>query len=680
LKEQRVGQRRYRAFLSYSHRDRRVAAWLHRALETYDIPQKLVGTHTLQGEVPRRLTPIFKDREELPAAHHLGEAIDLALADSDALIVLCSPDAKQSVWVDKEVERFKHLHGDNRVFALLIRGEPADAFPPSLAVRFRNGHRTDEPAEPIAADLRPEGDGHRRALLKLVAGLAGVQFDHLVGRDQQRRHRRMALATAASLAGMTLTTGLAVYAIEQRDEARVRQAEAQAQRAEADGLIEYMLTDLRGKLEPVGKLDVLKGVGDRALDYYSRQKLAQLDGDSLGRRARAMLLVAEVGDLQGNSEAARRGFIEAARSTGELLKRNPGNWQRVYDHAQSEFWLAYAAHNRGDDRGALPHFIAYRDLGMRMMALAPNKPESKIELASAEVNLGVALVAERKMAEAIASFDRAAATFESIRPRTRDIGLTLNQALGHKASALFALGDNGAALATRRKQLEALSAAPLAQDDREVQEASAVVDGQIGSTLLSEGKVTAGAVALARATGKWDELVALDPANKMWRGERNVTRMWQAVARSARPSTARAEMASIIADQRQLVSASADWVHKENLLRMIAVDRAIGGSSTAANEPIIAEAWARRHKLKADDRGVLAAVLISEGDRLAATDRRQASGLWNEASKLLPNDQSGTWALVHRARAARRLGQPDTHGLVAPPNAFAGIFAQGAGQ
>ena len=675
-----MGQRRYRAFLSYSHRDRRIAAWLHRALETYDIPQKLVGTHTLQGEVPRRLTPIFKDREELPAAHHLGEAIDLALADSDALIVLCSPDAKQSLWVDKEVERFKHLHGDNRVFAFLIRGEPADAFPPSLAVRFHNGHRTDEPAEPIAADLRPEGDGHRRALLKLVAGLAGVQFDDLVGRDQQRRHRRLALATAASLAGMTLTTGLAVYAIEQRDEARVRQAEAQAQRSEADGLIEYMLTDLRGKLEPVGKLDVLKGVGDRALDYYSRQKLDQLDGDSLGRRARAMLLVAEVGDLQGNSEAARRGFIEAARSTGELLKRNPNNWQRVYDHAQSEFWLAYDAHNRGDDRGALPHFIAYRDLGTRMMALAPNKPESKIELASAEVNLGVALVAERKMGEAIASFDRSAATFESIRPRTRDIALTLNQALGHKASALFALGDNEAALATRRKQLETLSAAPLSQDDREVQEASAVVEGQVGITLLTGGRVGAGAAALGPAIGKWDELVALDPANQMWRGERNVTRMWQAVARSGKPSAARAEMASIIADQRQLVSASADWVHKENLLRMIAVDRAIGGTSTATKEPIIAEVWARRDKLKADDRAVLAAVLISEGDRLAATDRRQASRLWNEASKLLPGGQFATWSLVHRARAERRLGRSSDRGPAAPPNAFAGIFAQGAGR
>ncbi len=94
---------------------RGIAGWLHHALESYKIPSNLVGTTTSQGEVPRRLTPIFKDRDELPATHSLGEAIETAIGDSDALIVLCSPEAKGSPWVDKEVERFKQVHGDDHV-------------------------------------------------------------------------------------------------------------------------------------------------------------------------------------------------------------------------------------------------------------------------------------------------------------------------------------------------------------------------------------------------------------------------------------------------------------------------------------------------------------------------------------------------------------------------------------
>ena len=669
-----MGQRRYRAFLSYSHRDRRIAGWLHHALESYKIPSNLVGTTTSQGEVPRRLTPIFKDRDELPATHSLGEAIETAIGDSDALIVLCSPEAKGSPWVDKEVERFKQVHGDDHVLALLVRGEPSESFPASLSVRFRKGRRTDEPAEPIAADLRAEGDGRRRAKLKLVAGLTGVSFDDLVRRDQNRRQRRLALVTATSVAGMAATSGLAVYALDQRDEARVRQVEAQTQRAEADGLIEFMLTDLRGKLEPVGRLDVLKSVGDRALDYYSRQKLEDLDGDSLGRRARAMMLVAEVGDLQGNGEAARRGFIEAARSTAELLHREPNNWQRVYDHAQSEFWLAYDAHNRGDNIAALPHFVAYRDLGRRMMALDPRKTESQVELASAEINLGVALVGERKLTEAISSFDHAAVMFASIGPRTRDIALNLNQALGHKASALYALGDNNAALATRSEQLKVLGGRPLATNDREVEEATAIVLGQVGITRLATGDTAAGSQALEQAFAKWDELVKLDPANGFWRGEQQTVRMWQAVVLSARDSTAaRGDIGSVIAGQRELLASSPNWVNKINLLRMISIDRALGGHSANGKEPLIAEAWSRRDELKTDERAVLAAVLVSEGDRLAPNDRGKANVLWRDASELLSDDQRETWTMIQRVRVDRRLGLAGDRPSL-PHNAFAGIF------
>lgn len=675
----------YRAFLSYSHSDRVFAGWLHRALESYRIPSRFVGTSTEFGQVPSRLTPIFRDREELSASHSLSEAIEAALSQSSALIVVCSPAAATSHWVNEEIRFFKRLHREARIFAVIAAGEPGasdmpgheaeECFPPALLFRVgADGELTGNRTEPIATDFRASGDGRRLGKLKLVSGLLGLRLDNLVQRESQRRQRRMAYVAAASVAGMATTSGLAIAANQARQEAQLQRIEAERQRAEADGLVEFMLTDLRGKLEPVGRLDVLKSVGDRALDYYVRQKLEELDGDSLGRRARAMLLVAEVGDLQGNSEAARRGFAEAARSTAELLRREPDNWQRLYDHAQSEFWLAYDAHNRGDNRAALPHFLAYRDLGRRMMRIDPQKLESQVELASAEVNLGVALARERRLEEALASFEQAAATFTNIRPRTRDVVLNLNQALGHKASALYALGDNASTLTTRRQQLDILGRAPLSNRDREVQEASAVVLAQSGIAHLADGDLEAANRSLRIAVEKWDDLVALDPANSLWQGERNSARMWQAVLLSAAdPDAARKGLTAVIKDQRDLIETSSDWVHKVNLLRMIAFDRALGGRASRSRETVIAEAWSRRETLKTDERAALAAVLISEGDRLASSDAGRANSIWREAFDLLSEDERATWTLIQHARVDRRLGQrPRVSGI--PPTAFAGIF------
>ena len=86
----------YKAFISYCHADQDLAAWLHRALESYRVPRRLVGTVGLHGAVPNRLRPIFRDREELSSSADLSETIKEALAASDSLIVVCSPRAVRS--------------------------------------------------------------------------------------------------------------------------------------------------------------------------------------------------------------------------------------------------------------------------------------------------------------------------------------------------------------------------------------------------------------------------------------------------------------------------------------------------------------------------------------------------------------------------------------------------------
>jgi hypothetical protein len=200
---------KYWAFISYSHKDTAIADWLHQKLETYRVPKSLVGTPSREGEVPSRIMPIFRDREELPTSSELGDNLQKSLQQSRYVIVICSPDAAQSRWVEEEVRAFKGWHGRDRVIALIARGAPNatdrgraedECFPQSM--RFDvNAANVRVQVEPIAADLRPEGDGRERAFLKIVAGLLGVGFDDLYQREKRRQKRRqMMLAAAAILA------------------------------------------------------------------------------------------------------------------------------------------------------------------------------------------------------------------------------------------------------------------------------------------------------------------------------------------------------------------------------------------------------------------------------------------------------------------------------------------------
>ena len=294
----------YFAFLSYSHKDEELAEWLHAELERFRVPAQLVGKITDNGVIPKRLTPIFRDQQELAAAKDLGEVIEQALAGSQFLIVLCSPDAAKSRWTNAEVDAFKRNHPDGCVLAAIAAGEPfashieghqsEECFPPALRQRYdRLGRPTAKRAEPLAADLRSEHGGRRVGFLKLVAGMLGVGLDELVQRETTRRQRRLAFLAAASLAGMALTSLLAFTAIQARDEAR-------DQRREAEGLVAFMLGDLKDKLEPIGKLDALDGVGTKVLDYYRKQGTADLPDNALLQRAQALSLTAQVAYLRGD--------------------------------------------------------------------------------------------------------------------------------------------------------------------------------------------------------------------------------------------------------------------------------------------------------------------------------------------------------------------------------------------
>lgn len=214
----------YTAFISYSHSDEKVAGWLHRRLETYRIPGDVapkVGVKSLFG---RRMGRLFRDRAEFAAGGELIEEIRAALRRSENLIVLCSPKAAESRYVNAEIEYFASLGKAGRIIPVIVEGDPPTCFPAAL----RSG------PERLGADFRTDKDGRDAGILKVVAGLLGVGQDDLFKRERRRQRNSMLLLSgvAAAFAGIAIFAGIQTLS-ERRERLRAEDALAQlfAQRA-----------------------------------------------------------------------------------------------------------------------------------------------------------------------------------------------------------------------------------------------------------------------------------------------------------------------------------------------------------------------------------------------------------------------------------------------------------------
>ena len=395
-----------------------------------------------------------------------------ALTVSRYLIVVCSPSAAGSAWVNREITEFKSMHGDARVLALIVAGEPfasripgreaEECLPESLRYSLAaDGQSRGAALEPVAADLRRGGDGRRLAMLKLVAGMLGIGVDELVHRDAQRHARRMAIIATTAIAGMAVTSVLTITAIRARTEARL-------QHAQAEDLLEFMLGDLRKKLDPAGRLDALDSVGEKVLDYYDRQPAEGLDASSLGRRSRALHLIGEIREQRGKLAEALAAFNSAAATTARALARAPNDGQRIYDHAQSVFWVGAIALRRGQLQQTERAFLEYRELAQRLVQIDPSRADWRMEVAWSSQNLGVVQLATRQVANSLRSFRAARDGFAQLVAARPELAFELADTHGWVAQALEASGDYAAAIDAQQTRLAVLRGMPDAARDSRV--------------------------------------------------------------------------------------------------------------------------------------------------------------------------------------------------------------------
>jgi len=392
-KQMMRNQTKYKAFLSYSHADAGQAKSLHRFIEGYSIPKRLVGQETSKGTIPKRLRPVFKDREELPSASDLGSEINEALKSSEYLIVICSPESARSHWVNEEVLTYKRMGRASRILCIIVSGEPNATNMPGReaeecfcqALRFHvddNGLLTQEHAEPVAADARLDGDGRHSARLKVVAGMLGIGLDDLRQRDMHRRYRRMVAVTTASVAGMVLTLMLAWAA-------SVARHDAERSRGQADDLIDFMLGDLNDSLKKVGRLDVLDSVNVKAMDYFEKMAPKDLNEDALLNRAKGFSKLGQGQLTRGRLDNALAFFQQAMHAVKELSERDPTDLARRFALGQVHFYIGEVHLKSNDLAGADKSWQNYYRISETLYRDEPENNDYVLELGFSFNNLAI---------------------------------------------------------------------------------------------------------------------------------------------------------------------------------------------------------------------------------------------------------------------------------------------------
>ena len=665
----------YFAFLSYSHADQADAEWLQEAIESFRVPKRLVGRLTENGVVPRRLTPIFRDRGELAAADDLTEEIEEALAGSRFMVVLCSPAAVASRWTNAEIAAFKRLHPAGEIFAAIVGGEPfasdmpgreaEECFPPALLENYDSrGRPTGKRSEPIAADLRGDAEAKRLGLMQIIAGMLGVGLDELVQREGKRRQRRVQVIVGALLAGMIFTSSMSLWAIQSRDAAR-------DQRREAESLVAFMLGDLKQQLEPIGKLDALGGVGSRVLDYYSKQDTAELSDAGLVQRSQALSLTAQVANLRGDYSTALQLYRQAMEGTAEAVEREPDDPERLWEHAQNVFWIGEIARDLGRSGEAERAYREYKRLTDQMASLEPNNIRWRVEAAYGDLNIGIVLRNQRRFGEAARQFARALAPMEGVVEIDRDDAeyqQGLSTVLAWSADGERDLGRLEAAIQFRERQIARLRGL-LAGGNANVAFRRLLIPAHQGLGILyadlgmSERGIEQFRFALAEA----DRLIPVEPDNILWKGLAAQARLQLAQTLLALGRTVEAAAESQrgcrVASQVHERDQGKSWRHLQTnclmLRSRLALQTGAAPAALGLAELALASARAERSEDPTRVRYRIAAAYRQVGDiRRQMGDRPAATATWTAGLSQLPGNVPERPAEMHeRGEILKRLGR-----------------------
>lgn len=492
----------------------------------------------------------------------------------------------------------------------------------------------------------------------------------------EKAQRRRKLASAVALVSLVVLAIVAVMAW--RESQARREAEAARERAalrqeQAEGLIGFMLGDLREKLDGVGRLDVLDSVGEQAMEYFAAVPAAELSDDELSRRAQALYQIGDVRMDQGRLADAVPPLRESLSLAKELVERDPGDDQRLFELSQSHYWLGLVNYHQGELDSALEQMRAYLSTAEELVRREPEQADWQLEVSYAQSSLGSIFEARGEFEEALAAYEQnlsLTARLLQEDPENADLRLELAQQHNLVGNVLRSLGE----LQRAREHFETEHRLALELTGQDSTRPAwlhelAISHNYLGYLSLHQGKVDE---ALRHAEAQIEvskHLVDIDPSNAFWRQGLASSQMTRGIVRLAIEGLASVAQQDLERALEKMGDAeSGQQRFQQNLARAqtsLAEARLLGGDVRGALELAarsVADLESHLASGPADPvllARLLAAYLVLGEAQLAAGSRSAARRVWQRGLDL--SDASGPsrdpHILAPRASIFMSLGQ-----------------------
>lgn len=280
------------------------------------------------------------------------------------------------------------------------------------------------------------------------------------------RHRLVTAAATAIVLALMAGVLMAMHGMRQ---AREAQALAEQRRDDAERLIQFMLGDFADKLRPIGRLDLLDGVGRQALAYLSAQTSAD-DPVSALSRARALRTLGEVRVTRQQFDEATKPLAQAAAILEPWLDQDSGGASDLYfESGTIAYWRGAIDYRLSRLDQAEAHWRDYLAFALRLQASAPLDPRAKKELAAALSNLGTLAEGREQFTVALDYFRQSSAIQrEQITGPGDRTNLELANALSWISRIHNNLGEPARAWLALEQALQLVSALRRETDDNQL--------------------------------------------------------------------------------------------------------------------------------------------------------------------------------------------------------------------